>query len=86
MAFKARKTQKIQVLKDKIKNDPAITVCRCRAKTGYSVGIIPRYLKSELKLHFYKLQIYHQIKLEDFDKRVELRKPASPKAQTFSAK
>ena len=38
------KNQKIQALKEMIKKDPAISIRRCSAETGYSYGIIQRYL------------------------------------------
>ena len=65
------KNENIQILKENIKNDPAISICRCRAETGYFYGIIQRYLKSELKVRSYKLQLLQQIKPADYEKRVQ---------------
>ena len=86
VAYQTGKNQKIQVLKEKIKTDPAITVRRCRAETGYSVGIVHRYLKSELKLHSYKLQLYHKMKPEDFGKRVQYATACLAKEPDFLKK
>ena len=70
MPYRTGKNEKIQVLKEKIKNDPAISIRRCRAETGFSYSIIQRYLKSELKLRSYKLQLLQEIKPADYEKRV----------------